>query len=441
MEESLRFVTTNDDLWSQLVFVIMSFNPPSRSQPAPTRSQPAGAGSPHPFASPRPRNASPRPLSSSQLESELNTSQEIIIAAALAVRNSVKKRSMSVDRRDRSLDRSRLDAPTTSTPLRSRSPNAPATEVDSRSTSVPPLTRKTSVRALFTTSTPKPTEKVNNRIFDDEMERSRPTDAELDAAADLRAISQPPPDTPGNMSMTDSQTAGDRSMNDTHMSWGAESCLTIASIRTARGGRSHNGTNAKAAAAARAYWTDLLKCQRDWYIKVTTTRFSSKSASSHVLDAYSELKSSLCSFSPKPDEAVKAMELFAVHNTRLYVFLTERGIPDSATALAEFVHAMLTKYLANPSHMHENDRAWLLTKHILELVVVIPSSTDILLSIKSTISQIQTEFIRIWAASHAERDLRFIAYSLKCLDGIASNLSARINHIISISSLLSSLSK
>lgn len=72
----------------------MSFNPPSRSQPAPTRSQPAGAGSPHPFASPRPRNASPRPLSSSQLESELNTSQEIIIAAALAVRNSVKKRSM-----------------------------------------------------------------------------------------------------------------------------------------------------------------------------------------------------------------------------------------------------------------------------------------------------------------------------------------------------------
>lgn len=43
---------------------------------------------------------------------------------------------------------------TTSTPLRSRSPNAPATEVDSRSTSVPPLTRKTSVRALFTTSTP-----------------------------------------------------------------------------------------------------------------------------------------------------------------------------------------------------------------------------------------------------------------------------------------------
>lgn len=93
---------------------------------------------------------------------------------------------------------------------------------------------------------------------------------------------------------------------------------------------------------------------------------------------------------------------------------------DSATALAEFVHAMLTKYLANPSHMHENDRAWLLTKHvsygsdhtsgntevnellegreyqylqILELVVVIPSSTDILLSIKSTISQIQTEYV------------------------------------------------
>lgn len=163
----------------------MSFNPPPRSQPAPTRSQPAGNASPHPFASPRPRNASPRPLSSSQLESELNTSQEIIIAAALAVRNSVKKRSMvsllvewysplfSIIYRVRivviahwieadlmhrmyfSLNSFNIEYfSTTSTPLRSRSPNASATEVDSRSTSVPPLTRKTSVRALFTTSTP-----------------------------------------------------------------------------------------------------------------------------------------------------------------------------------------------------------------------------------------------------------------------------------------------
>ncbi|GMT37130.1 hypothetical protein PFISCL1PPCAC_28427 [Pristionchus fissidentatus] len=262
------------------------------------------------------------------------------------------------------------------------------------------------------------------------MERSRPTDAEVDAAGEKRDISRGPSEAPMDMTLNDSQTGGDRSLNDTNMTWGAESCATIASIRSARGGKSVNGTNAKAAAAARAYWTDLLKCQRDWYIKVTTAPFSSKSASTHVLDAYAELKSSLCSFSNKPDEAVKAMELFAVHNTRLYVFLTERAIPDSATSLAEFVHAILTKYLANPSHMHDNDRAWLLAKHVLELVVIIPSSTDILLSIKSTISQIQTEFIRIWASSHADRDLRFIAYSIKCLDSLASSLSHRINQLV-----------
>ncbi|GMR48377.1 hypothetical protein PMAYCL1PPCAC_18572 [Pristionchus mayeri] len=397
----------------------MSFNPPSRSQPT-------GA-------------LSPRPLSSSQLESDLNTSQEILIAAALAVRHSIKKRSLSVDRRDRSLDRSRPEEPSTSTPIRSRSPLAAGNKDDNRSTSVPPP-KKDSIRALFTTSTPKPADQrldisgdakpVHNRIFDDEMERSRPTDAEVDAASQIRALSEGPVDTPGNVSMNDSQTGGDRSLNDSHMTWGAESCLSIASIRTARGGRASTGTSAKAAAAARAYWTDLLKCQRDWYIKVTTAPFSSKAASTHVLDAYTELKGSLCSFSPKPDEAVSAMELFAVHNTRIYVFLTERAIPDSATALAEFVHAVLTKYLANPTQMHENNRAWLLAKHIVELVVVIPTSTDILLSIKSTLSQIQTEFIRIWCSSHAERDLRFIAYSIKCLDGLASILSARLNQLV-----------
>lgn len=145
---------------------------------------------------------------------------------------------------------------------------------------------------------------------------------------------------------------------------------------------------------------------------MTTTRFSSKSASSHVLDAYSELKSSLCSFSPKvffsnskilrrdhyewyivdhfpcvinlsffsarwSSEGNGIVRRAQYSSLRLPHRERNTGISidtvllqsiistqDSATALAEFVHAMLTKYLANPSHMHENDRAWLLTKHV-----------------------------------------------------------------------------
>ncbi|GMS96035.1 hypothetical protein PENTCL1PPCAC_18210, partial [Pristionchus entomophagus] len=355
----------------------------------------------------------------------------------------------SVDRRENSLDRSRPEDPTTSTPIRSRSRNGSTSRDDCRASSVP-LPKKAPSRALFTTSTPKPSDRkhpveslelddvleevkppVHNRVFDDEMEKSRPSYAEVDAAAERRAISQAPSEIIGNISMTDSQTGGDRSLNDTRLTWGAESCISIASIRTTRGGEKKTGTNAKIAAAARAYWTDLLKCQRDWYIKVTTTPFSSKSASTHVLDAYTELKSSLCSFSPKPDELVRAMELFAVHNTRLYMFLTSRGIPDSATALAEFVHAVLTKFLSNPTQMQEIGRAWQLAKHIVELMIVVPTSIDILLSIKSTITQIQTEFIRTWTACHSERDLRFISYAIKCLDGLSSVLTVKINLIVS----------